>query len=1036
NIYRLELEKIEPALNIIDENITKFTEFKKCKFIDIPVQNEYSSIYVLNVLNRLSYLYEQAIDVKNELIYKYGFASIMSYAYFRNVISNYKVLTKSKVPTIWLEFGSVENKDYTFYYYEKAKDMLDIFQAEVINASQQDGILGEFYNTENIYTYDIKRFFELVKEKQGNVSLDNIDIFLSRTDYLLAKTNKIEKVINNTSVAFGNLKYKLKFDINYENDSLLNNLSIFVLFFKSHKIPKAWLNTDNLPGIRKKITNLETRLNEYYRLLLLYQDYFTNRKDLTQNIKSLRKKINKNRAKYDTLEYKNLLKDLEKLSAFKNVQVDMMEYKVLTNSTFETKVSALPFIDSYISKINNIKNIKLVNKFIKSNGVHDTHTLYSFILPLVKFCEGYKEINDFFDELYQNNLVSMADNVNFSLKIKAILKSQQYLKELVSLQYQMISICKSSESYIKYNNYLMLNKRMDDLKLICRKVQENKTYKLLYGDMFNGYKSNIVEIRNQINLFGSYISIFKDNQFVKNSFNASTNTEIMKTLDQSFVICEEITNLIRQQNKIFKKNDSAYYYDDMADVVTYLKDLCQSREELFNYLKIIQAFKTLSNYKLDNLITFLKNNSVLNIHDHFMYTYYNSLYNRFVIQHPKMINNEGAKQLIVDAVKNEELYLENNAIKLQKKMPNHYTITPSHNFNYQQLFEKTKDFKQLYLCDSKILHYYLDPDDFDLILVDDAQILKLNQYEKILRNRQVIIAGNNGIRVSIYNNLFSTVKREGIIDFKYRYTLTPSSLAANITRAKCSIYSEIEKNAGIEITKDKDDDLIIKLLVSDNKIQNVKINYYTNFVKDIKNMYTKLAFKLLKLGFTESEIQDILLNKLNVCPLEYEFDLESDYNIINIAAYYTEDNYYDINNYMSYLMTCRKKLYIIDSNDYIDEKSDLPFIKNIRTLIEEKPIATVKLFDTLLIMSAYLEKAGIKVLGKYANYSLLVSCNNKYLGILLCNAAADYDNDILNNYRRCVKGNIPINIILIHDLAIDYENTMRNLVESINEQSR
>ena len=82
--------------------------------------------------------------------------------------------------------------------------------------------------------------------------------------------------------------------------------------------------------------------------------------------------------------------------------------------------------------------------------------------------------------------------------------------------------------------------------------------------------------------------------------------------------------------------------------------------------------------------------------------------------------------------------------------------------NYNQYIINNSGSKLLFLSDTNIVNLFLDMTLFDLVLIDDAQLLNANEYHKAIKCQQVIIAGTEQLQTSISNSLISRIRHNAI----------------------------------------------------------------------------------------------------------------------------------------------------------------------------------------------------------------------------------------------------------------------------------
>ena len=71
------------------------------------------------------------------------------------------------------------------------------------------------------------------------------------------------------------------------------------------------------------------------------------------------------------------------------------------------------------------------------------------------------------------------------------------------------------------------------------------------------------------------------------------------------------------------------------------------------------------------------------------------------------------------------------------------------------------------------MNYYLDVNDFDLVIIDDAQLLNASEYYNAVLGKQIIVSGELQPQGAEFNTLISRMMIETIFKFDFRYLSTP-----------------------------------------------------------------------------------------------------------------------------------------------------------------------------------------------------------------------------------------------------------------------
>ncbi len=1040
HIYRLEAEEIENALANIDDNLSKIKSFKDSKYNNVPIKNQSSVEEITSLVQGLRGYYLELIEDKEALEKEFGFSPIPNYAYFRNIINNYFMLDKAQVPSSWLDYSISDCKKKRLKKFEEAQNVFDEFSLELADASEKEEALKQDYNTEELDDIDIHHSINLILSKFEKQTSAEINNFLKNNKILLDKINQTKQTMEECEYNFGKMRDKIGVKVNYRDTDSINQIVPFIQFFEENRIPKTWLDTKNSEGIRKRIVSIKHQLEKYENLIDTYNTYFTDINNIDNNINFLLKKKEKAKT-YHNIDIDELIYDLKKLKEMDvNIEDAYKQFYSLTLEEFPGN-DVLKRFDKFNELIKNISDERIQNKLIKNLSTLRDARLEEFIRPFILFSTSYTEIMNLYDELMSYYLVDEAKNLPD--KMSKILSVGTYCEQIYSIQLKMNKIIKRDLAYVPYQEYLVLADKIENLVTIRTKIDKNKNYQLLYGPLFKGYLSSAKDIEAVIYNFGQYVNIFIDNDAIKMSLNSEISASLDKILNESFAICENVSELIKDYSKTFRDGTGKYYYDNLDSIIQHDEELLKDIGELKIYLKVTRGLQVLLQHKLYNLNEYIINHDKEVFKDRFMIAYYTYLYKEFSKKNPIVRNGEGFYKLIEDIIALEDTVCSKNIDDL---ILHHLPHTPIPSFkgkNFDKYLKKIRDSKSLYLSNTKILNDYLDPTAFDLVLIDDANLSESDVYTKALSCNQVIVSGINNIRVGIYNDILTKIKNNAIIELKKRYVTSPMDLVEHIERAKTNFYENIDDNKGIIISCDEMVNLIISLITQDmswdesfrvklNK--GIKINCFVRSFEKTRKLFDEIASNLAELNISLEDIYYVIRKQVNISDLHNAYLWNADYNIIDIDDYNEDNDIYENKNLISNLVCVKKKLYIIDKNDLLGSDNGLGFAKEVKNLLEHKDIIYPITDKTCLKIAQSLTRHKIRVLGVYRNFDIVVEKNNKYFGLIIFNCPSNYGNDILNSYRDQVFSSFPFKVVYVNDLIENYNECIDDIVKEVNHE--
>lgn len=1032
HLYNLEIKEVFKALQEIDDNLIKIDSFKNSKFNNIPIKNTSSNETIFNLLNELYENYKSLNEKKVLLENEYGFANISNYAYFRNMINNYRQFNKKLIPNSWLDYEQEDSKKKILNNFSEAKIIFSQFSEEMALQKSKEMILDNEYAVNKIKNLDIHNSIKFILSRFEGKDVDFINNFLKNNKKLSERLVKLRDVINKCEYNFGLIRDKLAIKVNYQDVDTIEQFVPMILYFGSHKIPRVWLDIKNSDNVRKKIVSLESSLKEHDELLKVYNKYFNDISNIENNLIYLRKKSEKN-DKYQNYDIKTLIEQISRLKELhKNYEASLEEYYAITLHNFVLEDSLVDEFDNFINLVNAIKNESVRNRITKNLMNLKDSALKEFVNPFIKFSTMYLEIKKTYEELKEYEFVS--DEIYLPNMINKINDVCKYSLKVLDIQKNMGEVIKRDLTYIPYQEYVILENKISSLDEIREKINNNKDYEFLFGSLFKGYKSDVDRIDKYLLAFALYTNIFKDNDSVKTSMEKEVDKELDNILSQSSEISEKISGLLTDYSKIFRDSVGRFYYEKVPNMIEYLDGLTSSKDELETFLLICDAMKVLLKYKLYNLNEYIIENDRQKCADRFMLSYYKYLYDKFVNVHPTIINSEGYYKLLDDIMVREQIICDKNIEKLRQTRIKRSNYATFKNQTYMSYLNKVVDYKYLVLSNSQIVNLYLEMDYFDLVIIDDANLLNAEHYYKALNGRQVIIAGLNDVGVSIAKDIVSKIKKSGIIELKKRYIETPFSLLNNVTRASGVFYSDEEKNQAFVFEKRDLNEFVCDLLITKDENgkdvlnRKVKINYFVKSLNKQRKLYDDITNALLE-KLSLEDIFYVFIKQLNICDLYYPYLWNSDYNLIDLADYANEADVYKINNLISALMCTKKKLIVIDKNDLIKGKKNEGFLKALIDACKKKD-GISPIYDSVCNnLSKSLADHKFKVLGKYHNFDLVIQKKKKNYGIIIFNAPTNYGEDILNVYRDHYNSKFPYSIVFLNEFVDDYDAVVSRIIE-------
>lgn len=1031
NLYKSEIKEIISALKIIDEKMPKIESFKDSHFINIPITHQIMDINQPMLLIHSIYSNYSVLQKEREILEKnYGFNSIINYAKFKNLITYFNELDKSLVPVSWYKDYQKDTsiKD-AFNNFLKAKQIYVQFKNEIEHYQNTSLEIKSIYNV-NKMQFDvdsaIKDFTSngfVVEEK------DVIDNVLKNYQDILDKVYSGKDLPKKLELLFGKLKEKLGFSLLLNDTKEIEEVNNYINVFSKGYYSKVWLNYSKSESILNKIILIETTLDQYEESVNIYSKAFDSLQNLDNNISLLEKKKKDPNTKYKKILISNLLPHLYYIRKH-NLKVSQMkkEYKELTNANYKYNVHLSDIYKELIEKHNLIssdKTKKQIDKALlslRSSGILD-------VIEIIKNYEKtYVSINDLFEYLLHYHLVNETNDI--IKKTEEIYRARNYINIVNKWQNQMNQFLMFHHKYINFDCYLYYKNKSEELQTVIQSINHNKEYKVLFDKLFRGEHSNPKEIWNLINDFEVYLTLFKNADSLVQSFDKDCNNNIQEHIVNSKKIISDINDDFLSYIKMFKDSVSKYYYDDIQTVINTFKVLSESRNELRLYLDITNQMKVILKYKLNDLNTYIIENDKERITNRFKYSYYNHIYQEYIKNNADFLNVSEYGKILEKITNLEDDLIDSNVEVLKISNGRSRRVGKVNHMNFNKFISKNKGLKMLFLSDTNIVNLFLDMTLFDIVLIDDGQLLNANEYYKAIKCGQVVIAGTEQLQTSISNSLISRIRHNAIIPFKYRYTRTPLSLLQKMKNIKGRFYSDVKSNMGIGFSKDNHNSLIAKIIKND---KDAKINFFTASKAKAHNIYQVIGNILYDKGMSYSEIAYFFEEHLNVCDLKNGYSIEADYNIIDLSTYHDVNDEYISYNMADLLISAGKKLIILDSKNLLSHhQRNSKFLELISNVVKDEPYhLTLTPLSLAEKISKTLRKSQIETIGAYYPISLVLEYDNKYYGIMLIENPLNTEFTVLNEYREFKSNEFPIIVIWLSDLINDYNGIMHKVVKEI-----
>lgn len=897
-IYKHEYEIIYHSIKSLERNTQNIGSFKNSIWNAIPIVNNIKHLNeVISIVSNLNDDFKKLRNLEIKLN-EFGVKDAESFSMLKTLNEPIDIVKEGMIPIEWQKSLSI---------YEKAISKCSALESDIKDYHDiLDDINSKYIN---LLDLDIKNEIKLLYGAFYKKSNEN-DINSLLEDKELIKKYIIESRIslNDFNANTSKLSSILKWDFLSKDDYfiIIRNLSnLFNKYYINGKMLNIILNNKvdeeikELNYIYQTLNNLDTDM----RTLEKIEPRLINLNFDKKNIDYENDEFRTYDAKYK--KAKKLSKEYIDICGISHKHHDNNINAITALKEFYESIKANKYRKLLVEYLQNIEDSGFVEFLITSNIINRA---YQEINRLIDFFKqyGFNTIND----SYFGNAKRFSEYLDY---IENLYSSNERIKEKIinnTNPFACVSVYYEMEKHInKYNNEVDY-------------FVNNEEYKNLFGYMYNNEKTDVQAIKDMAVIYRNYINVFVSEDSVYESFVKYDDLRVV--VNRTKERLDSIVENIKQYSLKFKDSVKRYYDSKIEDNVEYFTTLLDSKNELNLYLNITSEIGVLNEYHLTKLIGFVeKNDDITGLSDVFEAYYFQTLVDQYFSNKGYLFNTDGFIELLEKARGLEDIvcqfkakkfinnYIKKNPVRISKKEYDDY--------DYQGfLFDNNRRLK-IFLSDVSFANKFYKSINYDCIIIDDAHIITYGDISNLLKNKRYVVSGDYQSNKSLNINLISSLS-EIDVTLKNRYELGPRNLTLEYP-CKAPYLSNHKDNLGVEVLNKNINEYIYKLYKKDN---NVKINY---FIKDIdyqKRVYEELAQAFLDKNVNEYDIFDFLNNNICIVDINSRNYNKSDYNIIYLKDYYTEDSIVVSNNIYSTLTLAHKKLVIYNDCDLLEAKSDNP----------------------------------------------------------------------------------------------------------------
>lgn len=1052
NIYKHELEEIVSSLCKIEKYLIKFPDFKTSVWQNIPfTHNIKYPNQVITLIYKMHKHFRNLDQNQKKLSDEYGIKSYNSYIKIRELMNNVNHIRSVEIPSIWLEedfsiffqaqeyFPHLKNqldyyhKTFNDIRYSYSLDALEIDYEELLN-----DLLGPYFTEEELSKLD--------------------ELFLNRnqlSNLVLESNQVIESINRNLFILQKDLDWRFEF-----TDSVFRDINNLYLYISQNAYHPEWLkiNTDHkfyrlideVLTIESKIVEIQKQIEQ---LQLIYPK--VNLADLDKDILVVKKAINKEKMNLrekvliSRLDNSSLVETHRHFQQLINLRDSLNQlkerYLMITEFNYHPDSEILSNLENlymFLKSINNKEHLKKIKAFLRKRNQHSSLISSSAnnLQSLKDFSTYYQLINKYIETLK----VYGFDFKNIFLEdISKINDINNYLIDLYANYDKFLQKTSLMDKTILVKDLVNLKNKKETLKGLKDELYNNPKYSELFGQLYDFEKTNIYSLEKIRKYFSIYIQSFIDSKNALLSFGEENRNNIQVILDYCLDDIESINELFKLYAKLFKDKISKYYYDSFSDNVKYLEGLLSSKDELILYLNITEELKVLIKYNLPKLIEYVISNEDQNISNSFKYTYYTNIWSEFIAVYPFLKNTKSIEKCLQICSNLEKDLLDSNLVKLRKLIYRNYPIQKirwkKSSLDYDLFLKKTSSYKRVVLSNTKMLNHYLDIDQFDLVIIDDAHLSSSNEYYLAITGEQVVMAGEKDRDRLLKTNLISRMHEYNLLNLNYRYLPTPKNLLNTFINLPGLIPSNYFDNQGVIIL----DEDIIHYIYNLYLINiNYKINLFVRSYQKQQSIINQLILKFQESGILKANIYNIFSKNLNVVRLNSRLLFDADFNIIYLEEYYQEFTELNSLKMVNDLFTAKQKVVIFDDGNYLEKASPNKFFKRLQESVSQLEITyNEHILHHGLIgkLNEIFQRYNIRAVGSHNDIDLILENNDRLYGVLIFWDISTLNYQTFEKYRKFYehfkKNNWKIFIVWIVDLVYNMDETIKKIAKEIKEDN-
>ena len=560
NLYKEEFNRALKSLDIISSLYDKIPSFKDSIWNNIPIKNNVSfPNQVINIVFQMKSFYAQMYEASKTLEKKYGFKPITYYASLRNVINNFRNLKHDEILNSW-----VDNSLEGFF---KAKEALKDLKKDYIDIKNFRDFLNSKYHELDDFDIkaEIKNFYKYQFSKNE----------LEKIDYLFEMREDLEPKINRGEIQRGIISKTLDKIIQFveiendKTDELVLEVVRLSKFLGQYVYHAWWLDIKSENEFQYKLRRIKNSYNHLKELGEVRKEYLSEFKkfafkDSSYILKVLNliieaKKIDKSDMKLVSVIRKSkqspeALKALvEKLRSLRrNYNKAKSIFFEESGFNFQADVDIIEDFEKCFEYINNI-NSKYKEAFIKylksvyfqySKGDIPIQTFNLLLKSMDDLDALYDSLGEYNFDIGYNSYYQKLENVSLIFKY---LSSIYFGSDQVKNKFR-----ETKTGIIKSEDFFIIENDVDYLNKLERNFNNNKVYKEVFQELFDGVNTNVEKLSHIIALIDNFVNCFVSAKEAASNLEIEKFNKISEQLSELRGIAEDANDVLKSYSQILK----------------------------------------------------------------------------------------------------------------------------------------------------------------------------------------------------------------------------------------------------------------------------------------------------------------------------------------------------------------------------------------------------------------------------------------------------------------------------------------------------